>query len=169
MSRDKRILFDLYPECNSINLTPLEIIKNCKPIKSVHYPHDLSMPLVINEPLFINYFDLVLWPFPWFGYYPQPNHIVTVGWIKNLNSSELSKQTYFNSSQKTQCFFFSEISTYDKKYGIEKTLERLTPLIKNKIPIKLPNWPTSPTYEKALKKCNAIIIPSHINSFDIIV
>ena len=55
-----------------------------------------------------------------------------------------------------------------KKYCIEKTLERLTPLIKNKIPIKLPNWPTSPKYEKALKKCNAIIIPSHINSFDII-
>ncbi|MDA1354061.1 MAG: hypothetical protein O3A01_06330 [bacterium] len=167
-TRDQAILAELYPELPPIQLCPIEIINECKPVKSVYYPHDLGTPLVLDEPLFAHYFDLILWPFPWFGYAPKHNNIKNVGWIKYKKTPAESLSEYFNDTQNIRCFFLSEISSYRTKLGIKKTIARLQPLIDNNIPMKLPDWPLSDEYETALAENGATIIPATLNSFDII-
>lgn len=167
-TRDQHIVADTFPELPSIHLSPLEIIGQCKPKKSIYYPHDLGSPLVLNEPMFAHYFDLILWPLPWYGYAPTHPNVQNVGWIKYAKTPIDRLDNYFYDLENIHCFFYSEIVANHRRYGVKKAVEKLQPIITHNIPIKLPVWPLSNDFETALKASGATIIPAELNSFDII-
>jgi len=78
----------------SCNLSALEAIDILKPVKIVHYPHDLSSLLHdFDLPWLYSIFDLILFPFDGYTHLScNGKPIYNVGWIKKLNKTGIGKR-----------------------------------------------------------------------------
>ncbi|GHU06713.1 hypothetical protein FACS1894158_14010 [Betaproteobacteria bacterium] len=161
-THDANTLAAIYPEIQIEN-DFLEILHHAKPLLSVYYPHDLATPLILNEPMLLSAFDLVLWPTPFFGYQPKPKNIRDVGLI--LFRGEWippKKRTY-------DCvWFFSEFTYHAKRYGIPKTYEKIAPILECGVAIKFPFWPGYKEFEREFQARGATVIPAEWHTGDIL-
>ncbi|MDY0073353.1 MAG: hypothetical protein RBR77_11975 [Thauera sp.] len=133
--RDARILHDFYPDIR-IGNEFLDLLHHCPPILSVFYPHDLATPSVINEPLLLSSFDLVLWPTPFFGYQPRPHKLMEVGWVGFSDPFLPPEDRQYDS-----VLLFSDICRHTQQFGIAGTYAKLLPILETGTAIKFPEWP----------------------------
>lgn len=152
-ARDAQTLKVMYPEITA-GLAPVEIISRFAPLASIYYPHDLATPLVTIETQLINLFDLVLWPTQHFGYHPRPKQIETVGWIGYPDEPTPSP------SPLGPVFLFSDFCTHREKFGLEGTLNKLAPVLRQGVAIKFPFWPGHQEFEKRFSDAGFDVIPA---------
>lgn len=150
--RDTRILHDFYPDIR-IGNEFLDLLHHCPPILSVFYPHDLSTPLVINEPLLLDAFDLVLWPTPFFGYQPRPRKLVEVGWIGFRDLPRPASARQYDS-----VLLFSDICHHMRCLGMAATHAKLMPILETGTAIKFPRWPGHEAIEEYFSSRGAHVI-----------
>lgn len=161
-TRGKKTLSEIYPDIN-IHTEFLEILHHCPPVLSVFYPHDLSTPLVINEPHQLAAFDLVLWPTSYFGYQPRPRKIVDVGWIGFKKSYLPPISRCYDS-----VFLFSDVCHHMATLGINGTYEKLAHILKCGTAIKFPNWPGHEDFEEYFSSRGVTVIPAATTAGDVI-
>jgi len=152
--RDTRILRDFYPDIHIENEF-LDLLHHCPPILSVFYPHDLATPLVINEPLLLHAFDLVLWPTPFFGYQPRPKRLIEVGWIGFREPLRPMHARRYDS-----VLLFSDVSHHMSQFGVESTHRKLFPILETGTAIKFPKWPGHEAFEEYFAQHGAHVIPA---------
>ncbi|MDR1062575.1 MAG: tetratricopeptide repeat protein [Azoarcus sp.] len=161
-TRDAQNLASAYPNIK-IGADFLEILFHAKPILSVFYPHDLTTPLVLNEPALLSAFDLVLWPTPFFGYQPKPAKFHNVGWISYRNAWKPPAE------RSHDCvWFFSDLTSHVRRYGIDRTYEKISPILNEGVAIKFPYWPGHVEFEEAFRARGVHVIPAQQHTGDTI-
>lgn len=161
-TRDERILGDFYPDIHIDNAF-LELLYHCPPLLSAFYPHDLSTPLVINEPAQLSGFDLVLWPTRYFGYQPRPHRLLTVGWIGYRNEYRPAEDRRYDSA-----LLFSDICAHKGRLGVAGTYDKLAPILACGTAIKFPDWPGHDEFEEYFSAQGAVVIPAETAAGDVI-
>lgn len=161
-TRDERILGEFYPDIHIQNAF-LELIYHCPPLLSVFYPHDLSTPLVINEPSQLVAFDVVLWPTRFFGYQPRPRTLLTVGWIGYRNEFLAAERRRYDSA-----LLFSDICSHKGRLGVAGTYDKLAPILACGTAIKFPQWPGHEEFEEYFSARGATVIPAETAAGDVI-
>lgn len=153
-TRDKTILGEIYPDIH-IDTSVLELLHHARPLLSVFYPHDLATPLVLNEPLQLCSFDLVLWPTDFFGYQPRPRNMHSVGWVGYREEyKELAVRPY------EKVLLFSDLCMHKSSLGIAGTYNKLAPILDCGALIKFPKWPGHEEFEDYFVTRGASVIPA---------
>lgn len=160
--RDTRILHDYYPTIR-IGNEFLDLLHHCPPLLSVFYPHDLATPLVINEPLLLDAFDLVLWPMSFFGYQPRPRKLVEVGWIGYQGRQKPPGERRYDS-----VLLFSDVTHHKQQYGIAGTCDKLSDVLTHVRAVKLPYWPGHDEYEAHFRSRGVHVIPAQTPAAEVI-
>ncbi len=161
--RDQEILARISPGVR-IGASPVELIRECRPVASIFYPHDLGTPLVLVEPQVLpSAFDLVLWPTPHYGYSPPPPRFENVGWIGFHKGSEADREAAAGG----RTWLFSDFEHHRKTLGVERTFAKLEPILRRDVAIKFPLWPGHREWEEHFAAQGVRVIPAERNSFGV--
>lgn len=160
--RDTRLMHDFYPAIR-IGNEFLDLLHHCPPLLSVYYPHDLATPLVINEPLLLDAFDLVLWPTPFFGYQPRPRKLVEAGWIGSSAHLKPASERQYDS-----VLLFSDVVHHKQQFGIAGTCDKLAGVLAHISAVKFPFWPGHEEYEAHFRSRGIQVIPAETSAAEVI-
>lgn len=147
---------------------PREIIQKTNTKCAVFIPHDLEMPVRLDEIAYMGSFDIYCTPTKNFN--PALNRIckvVSTGWIKHNDLSPLPIEILEQVSEKGIFFLNQVVMTIHQ--GGAATIKTAHPqLFTERIPMKLPAWPGCNHLGKELAKLGAVIIPDHFSSTKLI-
>lgn len=157
---DKKTFTDLYPNTN-LFYGVLEIISLLKPVRSVYIPHDLTQPLIRNEKDFLNQFNIFLSPCePFTSAYSHYCKTIEVGWIKYRQSDTKIKRH-------KAVWFLSDFVLH-QKMGKEQSFEKISPVLKQGIAIKFPQWMNYKEFEDYFSDQGIRVYPTSLNTIDLI-
>ncbi len=150
----------IYPEIAGACFAPVELISELRPICSVYYPHDLVEPIVLEEDLFIDCFDIYLIPEPHMGFYEDRLFCQNVGWIKHRGVPVTNPKV-------SRVWPISEFIGL-RKQGLERSSKLLAPLLQQDVAIKFPQWWGHQEFEDYYRSLGLQVIDAGTNTFDCI-
>lgn len=152
----------------SNHIGPLELMRHLQPACSVFIPHDLEVPVLIEELACMGAFDIYCSPFPQAN--PSLHHacrVVPCGWIKHNHLDELPLAVKDMASTKG-VFFLNQISAVAKNGGAAAVAANFPRIFDEEIPIKLPVWPDSIALGGELRRRGGKILMEGLSSTKLI-
>ena len=164
---DKNNFNDFYKGNRSIDvLSPLEIMDYVKPIKSIYYPHDLTIFLHEQEWSWLDLFDAAMVPYKNNDYYLMKRYtqVYDVGWIKKTSSTKKIECI----SDKLRIVHFPSNLAYLMSFSPAQYYEQWKPLFDAGVKVKFPLWSGFDEYINILEDNDVGIIDSSKTVFDVI-
>lgn len=152
----------------SNHVGPLELMQRLQPDCSAFVPHDLEVPVLIEELACMGAFDLYCSPFPQAN--PSLHHacrVVPCGWIKHNHLDDLPAPVK-DLIGTTGVFFLNQISAVARNGGASVIAANFPRIFDEGIPIKLPVWPGSQALGDELRKLGGRILMEQLPSTKLI-
>lgn len=150
--------------------SPLELISIINPALSIHMPHDLSCPYLIEEIPFLKQFELCLLPHKDCNFYDSFTKCIISGYPKlgvtNLPTGNIAnKAGNQKGGEKNKAIWILSNLTTHLEQGFDNFIKWMKPITSQNIPVKLPLWNHSDTIEKQLQQAGITTIPAKLNIF----
>jgi hypothetical protein len=136
-----------------------------KPVKSVYYPHDLTVFMHEQEWSWLDLFEAVLVPLKNNDYYLMKKYtrVYDAGWIKKTKPAAISRR-----SGDLRIVHFPSNLAYMMSFSPAQYYDQWKSLFDEGVEVKFPLWGGLEPYRKVLEENNVKIIDSSKTVFDLI-